>query len=126
MFLAADKSRLQDLDDATRKFLAWQSILAEKDQLNLTPFQVKQAEQQQRIADTTVTAATRDLSMAPCTRASHAPVPHRVAYDQGPQAPNALALRACKKLKNEEFLILSFSPTRLRMELDRVPLMAWQ
>ena len=75
VFLAADKSRLQDLDDATRKFLAWQSILAEKDQLNLTPFQVKQAEQQHKIADTTVTATTRDLSMAPRTRTSHAHSP---------------------------------------------------
>jgi hypothetical protein len=38
VFLAADKTRLQDLDEAARKYLAWQSILAEKVQLNLTPF----------------------------------------------------------------------------------------
>lgn len=31
VFLAADKVRLDDLDQAIRKFLAWQSILAEKD-----------------------------------------------------------------------------------------------
>jgi hypothetical protein len=27
VFLAADKTRLQDLDEAVRKFLAWQSVL---------------------------------------------------------------------------------------------------
>ena len=31
VFLAADKTRLQDLDEAVRKYLAWESILDEKD-----------------------------------------------------------------------------------------------
>ena len=35
VFLAADKTRLQDLDEAVRKYLAWESILAEKVALNL-------------------------------------------------------------------------------------------
>ena len=49
---------MQDLDEATRKYLAWESILAEKDDrhLNLTPQQVKQAETQLAAADGTVTA----------------------------------------------------------------------
>ena len=33
-----------------------------------------------------------------------------------------LAVRASKKLKNDESLITSFAATRLRMELDRIPL----
>src|ERR1035441_10270315 len=33
VFLAADKTRLQDLDEAVRKFLAWKSILDETDAL---------------------------------------------------------------------------------------------
>ena len=44
VFLAADKVRLQDLDEAVRRFLAWKSILAEKEALNLDPHQVRQAE----------------------------------------------------------------------------------
>jgi hypothetical protein len=35
---------------------------------------------------------------------------------------DALAVRASKKLKGDELLITGFAPTRLRMELDRVPL----
>jgi Protein of unknown function (DUF1156) len=47
-FLTADKARWQDLDEALRRVLAWDSILAEKgaDGLNLDPHQVKQAEKQ--------------------------------------------------------------------------------
>ena len=33
VFLAADKTRLQDLDEAVRKYLAWESILDEKETL---------------------------------------------------------------------------------------------
>ena len=56
VFLAADKTRLQDLDEAVRKFLAWESILDEKDKLDLSPHQVKQAETQKTAADGVVTA----------------------------------------------------------------------
>jgi hypothetical protein len=56
VFLAADKTRLQDLDEATRRYLAWESILAEKVMLNLDPQQVKQAETQKAAADSAVTA----------------------------------------------------------------------
>ena len=56
VFLAADKTRLQDLDEAARKYLAWQSILAEEEILNLDPQQVKQAEAQRTAADGAVTA----------------------------------------------------------------------
>jgi hypothetical protein len=52
VFLAADKTRLQDLDEAARKLLAWESILAEQKNLNLTPYQVTQAETQRTAADT--------------------------------------------------------------------------
>ena len=56
MFLAADKVRLQDLDEAVRRYLAWTSILAEKETLNLDPHQVRQAETQNQAADSAVTA----------------------------------------------------------------------
>ena len=35
---------------------------------------------------------------------------------------DALAVRASKKLKNEELLITALGANRLRMEMDRVPL----
>jgi hypothetical protein len=48
--------RLQDLDEALRKYLAWESIVADKETLNLDPNQVRQAEAQKHAAEGAVTA----------------------------------------------------------------------
>ena len=42
-FLAPDQVRLQDLEDAVRHYLAWQSILNDRERLDLPPHQVRQA-----------------------------------------------------------------------------------
>src|SRR5207244_12922887 len=51
VFLAVDQARLQDLDEAVRRYLAWESIVAETETLNLDPHQEKQAEAQKGSAD---------------------------------------------------------------------------
>src|SRR5205823_4422576 len=56
VYLAADKVRLQDLDESLRKYLAWTSIVAEKVALNLDPHQVGQAETQKQAAADAVIA----------------------------------------------------------------------
>ena len=124
VFLAADKTRLQDLDEAARKYLAWESILAEKGErgLNLDPQQVKQAETQKDAADGTVTARlpeTYQWLLVPVQTTPQAPIEWQALRLSG---QDALAVRASKKLKNDESLITSFAATRLRMELDRIPL----
>ncbi|MCG2740517.1 MAG: DUF499 domain-containing protein [Syntrophaceae bacterium] len=122
VFLAADKTRLQDLDEAIRKYLAWESILAEKETLNLDPQQVKQAETQKTAADGAVTARlpeTYQWLLVPVQTTSQAAIEWQAMRLSG---QDALAVRVSKKLKNDELLITSFAATRLRMELDRVPL----
>jgi hypothetical protein len=56
VFLAADKIRLQDLDEAVRCYLAWESILKEQKALNLDPNQVTQAEAQKASIDGAIAA----------------------------------------------------------------------
>ena len=122
VFLAADKTRLQDLDEATRKFLAWDSILSEKLTLNLDPQQVKQAETQRNAADGTVTARlpeTYQWVLVPTQSNPQAAVELQAIRLSG---QDALAIRASKKLRSDELLVNSFAATRLRMELDKVPL----
>jgi predicted AAA+ superfamily ATPase len=122
VFLAADKTRLQDLDEATRRYLAWESILAEKVTLNLDPQQVKQAETQKTAADGAVTARlpeTYQWLLVPGQPTPQAAVEWQAIRLSG-QDP--LAVRASKKLRSEELLLTAFAATRLRMELDRVPL----
>jgi len=122
VFLAADKTRLQDLDEATRRYLAWESILAEKVTLNLDPQQVKQAEAQKAAADGVVTARlpeTYQWLLVPVQRTPQAAIEWQALRLSG---QDALAVRASKKLKSDELLITGFAATRLRMEMDRVPL----
>lgn len=122
VFLAADKTRLQDLDEAVRKFLAWDSILDEKDKLDLSPHQVKQADTQKTAADGAVTARlpeTYQWLLVPTQETPQAPVTWQTIRLSG---NDALAERASKKLKNDELLVVTFAASRLRMEMDRVPL----
>jgi predicted AAA+ superfamily ATPase len=122
VFLAADKTRLQDLDEATRRYLAWESILAEKVTLNLDPQQVKQAEAQKAAADGVVTARlpeTYQWLLVPVQKTPQAAIEWQALRLSG---QDALAVRASKKLKSDELLITGFAATRLRMEMDRVPL----
>ena len=122
IFLAADKTRLQDLDEAARKFLAWESILDEKDELGLSPHQVRQAEIQKTAADGAVTARipeTYQWLLVPAQASPQGPVTWQMVRLSG---NGGLAPRASKKLKSDELLVLNFAASRLRMELDRVPL----
>jgi predicted AAA+ superfamily ATPase len=122
VFLAADKTRLQDLDEAVRRFLAWESILDQSTELNLDPQQVKQAQTQKAAADSAVTARmpeTYQWLLSPVQATPQSPVAWQALRLTGTEA---LAVRASKKLKNDELLLTSFAGTRLRMDLDRVPL----
>jgi predicted AAA+ superfamily ATPase len=122
VFLAADKTRLQDLDEAVRKYLAWDSILVEQNHLNLSPYQVSQAETQKVAADGTVTARlpeTYQWLLVPVQATPQAAITWEALRLTG---TDALAVRASKKLRTDELYLTSFAPTRLRMELDRIPL----
>jgi predicted AAA+ superfamily ATPase len=122
VFLAADKTRLQELDEAARKYLAWESILVEKDQLNLDPQQVKQAETQVKAADGAVTARlpeTYQWLLVPMQEKPQDSIKWQALRLSG---TDPLAVRASKRLRGDELLLTGFASTRLRMELDRVPL----
>jgi predicted AAA+ superfamily ATPase len=122
VFLAADRVRLQDLDEALRKYLAWSSIVAEKEALNLDPHQVRQAETQKQAADGAVTARlpeTYQWLLVPEQRNPQGPVVWLALRLAG---SDALAVRASKKLRSEELLIATLGSTILRRHLDQVPL----
>jgi hypothetical protein len=121
-FLAADKTRLQDLDEAVRRYLAWDSILDEKVELDLSPNQVKQAENQLKSADDAVIARIPEAYqwlLVP-TQATPQSTVEWQSYRLPGQDP--LAVRASKKLKNDESLITMMVGTRLKIELDKIPL----
>ena len=121
-FLAADDTRLQDLEDGVRRYLAWQSILADRDSLDLPPHQVRQAESQRTAADSAVAARigeTYQWLLVPVQATPQTNVEWQAIRLAG-QGP--LAERASRRMRNDELLVTTFAGTRLRMELDRVPL----
>ncbi len=122
VFAAADKVRLQDLDEAVRKFLAWDSIVLEKEELNLDPQQRKQAETQRQAADGAVAARlpeTYQWLLVPTQATPQADPGWSVLKMSG---TDPLAVRASKKLKSDESLIQTLGATILRKHLDDVPL----
>ncbi len=122
VFLVVDQTRLQDLDEAVRRYLAWSSILQDKEALNLDPHQVRQAEDQLKSEDGAVVGRLPEAYqwlLVPVQSTPEAAVEWQALRLAG-QDP--LAVRAGKKLRSEELLIPVLAGTRLRMELDRVPL----
>jgi len=124
VFLAADRTRLNDLDQAVRQYMAWKSIVDETVTLNLDPFQSNQAKTKCEQAEDTIQQRIPETYMwllvpGQGKRDPQAPVDWQEARLQG---HDALAMRASKKLKGEELLITDFAGTRLRLELDRIPL----
>jgi predicted AAA+ superfamily ATPase len=122
VFLAIDLGRLQDLDEAVRRYLAWEAIVNEKETLNLDPHQVKQAEQQLRSTDGVVVARLPEAYqwlLVPTQSNPQASVEWQ-AFRLTGQDP--LAVRVSKKLRNDGLLAPVLAGTLLRMELDRVPL----
>lgn len=125
-FLAADRLRLEELEAGTRSYLAWKSILADAEgnppKLNLDNFQRNQAAAQCKAADQTVQgriAETYQMVIAPSQATPQADIVWNSLRASG---GDSLAVRAAKKLKGDELLVTALAATRLRLELDKVPL----
>jgi predicted AAA+ superfamily ATPase len=121
-FLAADKTKLADLDEAVRRYLAWQSIVEETQELNLDPQQQKNAKTQLDSADKTVSSRLPECYqwlIAPTQSKPQDSVEWSAFRLTGTES---LAIRASRKMKTDELLIVSLAATRLRLELDNVPL----
>lgn len=122
VFLAVDRSRLDELEAATRYFLAWKSICDEGIQLNLDPFQTRQATSQKSSWDKTSQGRifeTFQWLLAPMQSSAQGALEWQTSRVSG---SDPLAVRAAKKLKNDGQLIVLFHSTSLRLELDKIPL----
>ena len=124
VFLAADRTRLGDLDQAVRQFLAWKSICNDVVNLNLDQFQSNLATTKCDQANETVVQRIPETYVWLL-------VPGQGKQDPGDpidwqeirlQGQDALAVRVSKKLTTQALLYTTFASTLLRMELDRIPL----
>jgi hypothetical protein len=124
LFLAADKARLEELRDAARAFLAWSSVVDDHVELNLDPQQQRFATTQRQHFDETVTQRIGETFIWLLTPRQEAGKPEVTWEQQRVTGQEPIPVRVSRKLKLDEGLIIEYSGTRLRMDLDRVPL--WQ
>jgi len=120
VFLLADSTRLQDLDEATRRYLAWESILNDKNSLDLSQNQVRQAERQKDETDGTINSRileTYEWLLVPSQSSPDVPMEFQSIQLRG-QDP--LAIRASKRLANNDLLVTRYGATLLQMELNRL------
>ncbi len=124
VFLAPDKTRFQDLAATVRMYLAWQSIVAEKESLNLDPFQLRQAESRLDDQDGRVKGQIPEVFqwlLVPGQVKPESPVEWKAVRLTG---PGELVVRASAKLRREDMLVDCYAGTLLKLDLDRIPL--WQ
>lgn len=122
LFLAADRTRLEELQQASRMFLAWQSIEKQKDELGLDGFQSKQATTQRQTWDSAIKGRISETYcwlLFPTQTTPQSQIEWQTVKLSG---PDALANRATKKLKIDSQMVGTFAPTLLRQEMDKVPL----
>jgi hypothetical protein len=122
VFLAADRSRLDELEQAARYYLAWQSIMEQETELNLDKSQSRQAATQKATWDRTTTSRigeTFQWLLVPTQPGPQAKLEWQQTRLTG---SDALAARASKKLRNDGQMVAQFTATFLRQALDTIPL----
>jgi len=122
LFLAPDRTRLAELEQGVRQYLAWKSILEERETLVLDPSQASQARTKADNADDAVRRRipeTYAWLLVPTQRVPLAPVTWEEARLQGDEA---IVARASKKARSEEFFAIGYGATNLKSELDGIPL----
>jgi hypothetical protein len=122
VFLAPDTARLEELRDAARNCLAWRSIARDTESLNLDSVQRSQVDSRIGEWEDAVTQRVGEAYqwlLAPSGSAGDSEVEWEATRVGG---SDPLAVRASRKLRTEEGLIVAYSGARLRMDLDRIPL----
>ena len=122
VFCAPAEARLQELRHGVRLHLAWKSIVGDQELLQLTPNDLKQANT--KVAETDDTVKQRVFETF-----QHVLVPEQapgtkeiIWHQTKPSGTGSLPERIAKKLESEERLITRYGGTRVRMDLDRIPL----
>jgi predicted AAA+ superfamily ATPase len=123
VFLAADKSRLPDLEKAVCYCLAWQSILDDKVALNLDEHQKQHSERQLEESKKTVSVRIPETFCWLLVPSQSDPQSQDTEWQEIRLAgAEPLVERASKRLSRDQLLVTTLGGVNLKMELDRIPL----
>lgn len=123
VFVVPDTQRLAELRDATRAWLAWRSVVQEKDSLNLDIQQTRHAETQASHFEETVNQRIGETFIWLLVPKQTDPKSAEVTWDASRvTAAEPIPDRVSRKLKNEEGIVTEYAGSVLRLALDRIPL----
>ncbi|MBI2941222.1 MAG: ATP-binding protein [Chloroflexi bacterium] len=122
VFLAPDRTRLAELQQAMRQYLAWKSIEDERETLNLDAFQSNQAKSKREQADETVGQRIKETWVWLLVPSQSEPLGEVEWDEQRLQGDDPLAVRTSRKLRNMMLLVAEYGYSLLRAKLDEIPL----
>jgi hypothetical protein len=124
IFCAASEARLTELRTGVRQHLAWKSIIEDNQQDRIDLTRGDEAQARSKLKETDETVEQRIVETY-----QHVLVPEQTAgtreirwHQTRPSGVGTLAERVARKLESEERLITAYGGTRIRMDLDRIPL----
>jgi predicted AAA+ superfamily ATPase len=123
LFLAPDKAKLDNLENNVAQYLAWQSILNDKEALNLDVFQSNQATTKRKQSNQDVDnilCDTYQWLLVPTQTESQGTIGGIEWKETRLQGQDSPILRASCKAAHEGDLLATFASTNLRIEaLDK-------
>lgn len=122
VFVGPDTARLEELRDAARNYLAWKSIRADQEALNLDTVQRAQVETRTQEWEDAVKQRIGETFIWLLTPFQEAGKPDVKWEQTRVTGSDPIAVRVSRKQQQEESLITEYSGTRLRLDLDDVPL----
>ena len=126
VFLAPDQTKLGDLEDAVRQFLAWQSIHKEADKLDLKSSEKQYVENKKSEMESIVKLRIAETWIW-CIYPYQTPESiNKIDWEEIKiqSQQEGLANKVCKKLKDEEHLLTTYGADRLKLDIERFNL--WQ
>ena len=122
VFVAADHTRISELEDAVRWSMAWEAIYSKREELDLNQSQIRTADAKRKEWEGVVgqrISETYCWLIVPTQLKSSEPVSYEAFRLRG---SDSIAERASKKLADQGALVTVYGSNLLRMVLDDIPL----
>lgn len=116
LFLAPDKAKLEILEQSVCQYLAWDSIVRDKEALNLDVFQSNQATTKQQDTDKIVKSLIQEAYIWLIVPTQPDPQGAIEWQEIRLQKQDSPILQASRKAVHEEHLMTNYAASRLRLE----------
>jgi len=119
LFVAADAEQVTPLEQEVRRLIAWRSIVEDADTLNLDTHQKNEAQRGQERAEDSVGTRVNDAYcwlLVPTQEGTNPMTWEAIRIGGSQDNP---VLKAAKRVRSDQLVIAKWSPTLLKMELDR-------